>query len=45
MKGTKSISEKDIIFHRTLADVKQHTFDSGKKSKKKPKNRRPIDGG
>lgn len=44
MKGLKSISEKDIIYHRALGDAKEHTFDNGKKPKKKPKNRRPIEG-
>ena len=44
MKGMKSISDKDIIYHRALVDAKEHTFDNGKKWKRKPKNRKPIDG-
>ena len=44
MKGMKSISDKDIIYHRALVDAKEHTFDNGKKWKRKPKYRKPIDG-
>ena len=44
MKGTKSISDQDMIYHRTLNALKEHTYDNGKKLRKKPKNRKPIDG-
>ncbi|KAF6034912.1 TIMELESS [Bugula neritina] len=40
----KSISDKDVIYHKPLSEVKQHSFDVGKKSRKTPKNRQPIEG-
>lgn len=45
MKGTKSLSDhNDMIFHQPLANAKDHSFDNGKKPKKKSKNRKPIHG-
>ena len=45
LKGTKSLSDNnDMIYHRPLANAKDHSFDSGKRFKKKPKNRKPIHG-
>ena len=38
----KSISERDVIFHRRLGNVKDITFDHNKPKKKRPKNRAPI---
>ncbi|XP_013399698.1 protein timeless homolog [Lingula anatina] len=42
MKNVKSISENQMIYHRSLAEVKNLSFDQDKKPKKKPKNRQPI---
>ena len=38
----KSISDRDVIFHRRLGNIKDITFDHNKPKKKKPKNRAPI---
>ena len=38
----KSISENDLIYHKSQADVDKITLDANKKPKKKPKNRKPI---
>ncbi|XP_063423277.1 protein timeless homolog isoform X3 [Mytilus trossulus] len=40
----KSISDREVIYHKPLKDVNEMTFDSTKKPKKKPKNRQPIKG-
>jgi len=45
MRGIKSISENDVIYHRPLSEIKDFTFDKDKKRRRKPKNRAPITGG
>ena len=40
----KSISDKEVIYHKPLKDVNEMTFDTTKKPKKKAKNRAPIKG-
>jgi hypothetical protein len=40
----KSISDREVIYHKPLKDVNEMTFDITKKPKKKPKNRQPIKG-
>ncbi|XP_021358144.1 protein timeless homolog [Mizuhopecten yessoensis] len=42
VKNMKSISEKDVIFHKAQHDVNKLTFDVNKKPKKIAKNRQPI---
>ena len=42
MKNMKSISENDLIYHKSQADVGKITLDANKKPKKKAKNRKPI---
>ena len=42
VKNMKSISENDLIYHKSQADVGKITLDMNKKPKKKPKNRKPI---
>ncbi|XP_048237661.1 protein timeless homolog isoform X2 [Haliotis rufescens] len=38
----KSISDRELIYHKAQADVKNFSLDSNKRPKKKPKNRQPI---
>ncbi|XP_060068073.1 protein timeless homolog [Ylistrum balloti] len=42
VKNMKSISERDVIFHKAQHDVSNLTFDVNKKPKKIAKNRQPI---
>ncbi|KAI0224465.1 hypothetical protein LSAT2_024533 [Lamellibrachia satsuma] len=42
VNNMKSISDRDVIFHRRLGNIKDITFDHNKPKKKKPKNRAPI---
>lgn len=42
LKNVKSISEKDVIYHRKLDQVSKHSFDITKKPQKIAKNRAPI---
>ncbi|XP_071489964.1 protein timeless homolog [Diadema antillarum] len=42
MKDFKSISERDLIYHRSLQNAKTMTFESEKGPTKKPKNRLPM---
>lgn len=42
MKNMKSISDKDMIYHKPLLDTKNISFDQNKKPKKQPKNRQAI---
>ena len=42
LKNMKSISEKDVIYHRKLEQVSKHSFDITKKRQKIAKNRAPI---
>ncbi|XP_067687307.1 protein timeless homolog [Haliotis asinina] len=38
----KSITDRELIYHKAQADVKNFSLDSNKRPKKKPKNRQPI---
>ena len=38
----KSISDSDVIYHKPLCEVKEYSYDDGKKRKKVAKNRAPI---
>lgn len=42
VQNMKSISDRDVIFHKNQKDVSNLTFDINKKPKKKAKNRQPI---
>ncbi|XP_033732500.1 protein timeless homolog isoform X2 [Pecten maximus] len=42
VKNMKSISERDVIFHKAQHDVSNLSFDVNKKPKKIAKNRQPI---
>ena len=43
VKNMKSISENDVIYHKSQAtDASKITLDMNKKPKKKAKNRKPI---
>ena len=42
MKNFKSISDNDLIYHKSHGDVSKINLDTNKKPKKKPKNRKPI---
>ncbi|XP_064594960.1 protein timeless homolog [Liolophura sinensis] len=42
MKNMKSISDKDMIYHKPLGDTNNISFDQNKKPKKQPKNRQAI---
>lgn len=42
VQNMKSISDRDVIFHKNQKDVSNLTFDINKKPKKRPKNRQPI---
>ncbi|KAK7070397.1 hypothetical protein SK128_017324 [Halocaridina rubra] len=39
VQNMKSISERNLISHRAITDIKSINFDHGKKSRKQPKNR------
>ncbi|XP_076324577.1 protein timeless homolog isoform X2 [Tachypleus tridentatus] len=41
VRNVKSVSDRDLICHRILADNQFLDFDQGKAFRKKPKNRRP----
>ena len=38
----KSISDRDVIFHRRIGNIEDINFDHNKPKKKRPKNRAPI---
>ncbi|XP_029654177.1 protein timeless homolog [Octopus sinensis] len=42
LKNVQSISDREVIFHRSLDKAGNHSFDITKKSRKTPKNRAPI---
>ena len=42
LTNTKSISDKDVIYHRSLTRVDNIDFDHAKRPKKRAKNRRII---
>ncbi|KAK2177430.1 hypothetical protein NP493_598g01011 [Ridgeia piscesae] len=42
VSNMKSISDRDVIFHRRLGNIEDITFDHNKPKKKRPKNRAPI---
>jgi timeless len=42
IKNMKSISDRDLIYHKTAADLSQINFDANKIAKRKPKNRKPM---
>ncbi|KAL8620146.1 hypothetical protein ACOMHN_048090 [Nucella lapillus] len=42
MMNTKSLSDRELIYHRPLPQADNFTLDSNKKPRKKPKNRQPI---
>lgn len=42
VKDVKSISEKELIVHRSLPDVNSIDFNQNKKAKRKPKNTLPL---
>ena len=42
VKDVKSISDREMIVHRQVADVSQLDFSKDKKAKRKPKNRLPL---
>lgn len=42
VSNMKSISEREVITHRPVKDLKEISFDKNKVPKKKPKNRKPL---
>ncbi|KAK3595063.1 hypothetical protein CHS0354_043159 [Potamilus streckersoni] len=42
VRNMTSISERELIYHKSQGDVKNINLDMNKKPKKKPKNRKPI---
>ncbi|GAB1598843.1 protein timeless homolog [Argonauta hians] len=42
LKNMKSITDRDVIYHRSVDKASQYSFDINKKSSKTPKNRAPI---
>ncbi|CAL1528352.1 unnamed protein product, partial [Lymnaea stagnalis] len=44
IKNMKSISESDVIYHKSIAEAKTFSYDEGKNPKKQSKNRMTIRG-
>jgi timeless len=42
MMNTKSLSDRELIYHKPVQDVDNFTLDLNKKPRKRPKNRKPI---
>ncbi|KAL4229318.1 hypothetical protein ACF0H5_012360 [Mactra antiquata] len=42
VKNFKSISDNDLIYHKSGGDVNKIDLDANKKQKRKPKNRKPL---
>ncbi|PVD36096.1 hypothetical protein C0Q70_03067 [Pomacea canaliculata] len=42
MTNTKSLSDRELIYHKSIQDVQNFSLDMNKKPRKKPKNRQPI---
>lgn len=42
MKNVKSLSDRELIYHKSIQNVDNFTLDSEKKRRQKPRNRLPI---
>lgn len=42
MMNTKSLSDRELIYHKSVQDADNFTLDTNKRRRKKPKNRQPI---
>ncbi|GAB6032068.1 hypothetical protein CHUAL_010434 [Chamberlinius hualienensis] len=42
VKGVKSVSDRELIIHEPVSDLKAVNFDKNKNAVKKPKNRNPL---